>query len=47
MTHADSLTSLVSLVAVPVNASTGTEGDELIYKDTSSCKCKVSSTLVV
>lgn len=47
VTHADSLTSLVSLIAVPVNASTGTEGDELICKDTSICKCKVSSTLVV
>ena len=47
VTHADSLTSLVSLVAVPVNASTGTKGDELICKDTSICKCKVSSTLVV
>lgn len=47
VTHADSLTSLVSLIAVPVNASTGTEGDELICKDTSICKCKVSSILVV
>ena len=47
MTHADSLTSLVSLVAVPVNASTGTKGDKIICKDTSLCKCRVSSTMVV
>ena len=41
------ISHLVSLVAVPVNASTGTEGDKLICKDTSLCKCRVSSTMLV
>ena len=47
MTHADSPTSLVSVVAVPVTGSTGIEGDKLICKDTSLCKCRASSTMVV
>ena len=38
---------LVSLAAVPVNASTGTQGDKLICKDTSLCKYRVSIAMVV
>ena len=41
------ISHLVSLVAVPVNASTGTEGVKLICKDTSLCKCRVSITMVI
>ena len=37
----------LSLVAVPVNASTDTEKDKLICKDTSLCKCRVSITMVI
>ena len=47
MRRADSPASLVSFVAVPVTGSTGIEGDKLICKDTSLCKCRASSTLVV
>ena len=40
------ISHLVSLVAVPVNARTGTEGDKLICKETNLCKCRVSITMV-
>ena len=37
------ISHLVSLGAVPVNASTGTEGDKLICKDTSLGRCRCPS----
>ena len=35
-----------SLVAVPASARTGTEENKLIWKETSFCKCRVSSSMI-
>ena len=40
------ISHFVSLVAGPASARTGTEGNKLIWKETNSCKCRVSSSMI-
>ena len=40
------ISHVLSLLAVPVSARVGNEGNILICKETNLCKCRVSSSMV-